>query len=169
MDEFSKPWHVKWPSVSWIFSSRGAWIDSSFAFGAEMLRSFCTWRIMGPVTWERKQQQEIKNKHNGHTFSQSDLNNHKQMSLQDFLLSLFWHLERETLLCTFKTQRSIFLKSYLFLFHYNYHGVIRKQSHPSPMQPKYFHCYMEVTHIDVLSTSVQSRMLKMHAIPNCMH
>ena len=50
-----------------------------------------------------------------------------------------------------------------------YHGVIRKQSHPSPMQPKYFHCYMEVTHIDVLSTSVQSRMSKMHAIPNCMH
>ena len=34
-----------------------------------------------------------------------------------------------------------------------YHGVIRKQSHPSPMQPKYFHCYMEVTYIDVLSTS----------------
>lgn len=95
MDEFSNPWHVKWPSVSWIFSSRGAWIDSSFAFGAEMLRSFCTWRIMGPVTWERKQQQEIKNKHNGHTFSQSDLNNHKQMNLQDLLLTLFWHLERE--------------------------------------------------------------------------
>ena len=169
MDEFSNPWHVKWPSVSWIFSSRGAWIDSSFAFGAEMLRSFCTWRIMGPVTWERKQQQEIKNKHNGHTFSQSDLNNHKQMSLQDLLLSLFWHLERETLLCTFKTQRSIFLKSYLFLFHYIMVSYASSHTLPQCNLNNYFHCYMEVTHIDVLSTSVQSKMLKMHAIPNCMH
>ena len=51
IDALSNPWHVRCPSVSCIFSNLGAWFDSSLAFGAETLRSFCTWRTMGPLTY----------------------------------------------------------------------------------------------------------------------
>lgn len=54
IEEFSSAEQDVCPSVSSNFSKRGAVEDSSLAFGAETLRTFCICRTIGPSTWKNK-------------------------------------------------------------------------------------------------------------------